>query len=88
MLQGQYISSLLQVFSTSDIYSDSTQMFILCSGFNFGLLSNIIDNAMPEEICLVFKVFLLIVDCIFVRSAFCGMSLFIYLFVLPTKTTG
>lgn len=79
---------LLQVFSSFDIYSDSTQVFLHCSGFNFGLLSSFTDNATPEEMCLVFKLFLLIVDSTFARSAFCRVPLFVCLFVLPTKATG
>lgn len=78
----------LQVFSSFDIYSDSTQIFLHCSGFNFGLLSNITDNATPEEMRLVFKLFLLIVDCTFASSAFCRVPPFVCLFVLPTKATG
>lgn len=71
---------LFQVFLCFDIYS-----VFLCSGFNFGLLSSITESAKPEEICLVIAVFLLIVEDIFARAAFCRTLPFINLFVLKTR---
>lgn len=59
----------------------STQIFLLWSDFNFGLVSNITDDAKSEGRWLVFKVFLLIVFYIFERPAFCRASQFVYLFV-------
>lgn len=59
----------------------STQVFLLCGDFSFVLVSNVAGDAKPEEILLVFKILLLItffLSYVFVRSAFCRASPFLY----------